>query len=357
MATKDSPFDACTRFLSGHGPRRAHAQLQAAIALVDETTKSDFYGGGELIESFEEEMAALLGQPAAVFMPSGTMAQQIALRVWSDAAESKRFAMHPTSHLQLHEQGAYRELHALDAQLLGEADRLFHMGDLEALAPTPAAILWELPQREIGGQLPELAALQEQLAWAKAAGIRRHLDGARLWEAAPHYGLALDEIAGLFDSVYVSFYKGIGGIAGAILAGPSEFVVESKRWLRRHGGNLIALHPYILSARAGLQLHQHRFAEYRLRAQAIARRVGAIEGITVVPALPCTNMMHFHIAVEAEALNIANAKLAEQSKVMLFGKASARGEKLSKVEISIGAACEALSDDEIETLFRQLLAE
>jgi threonine aldolase len=326
-----------------------------ALDEVPGEDRSDFYGGGEIIESFEEELAELLGHEAAVFMPSGTMAQQIALRIWSDERNCKEFAMHATSHLELHEQGAYRELHALQSKLLGDADRLFSIDDLKSLPSPLATVLWELPQREIGGQLPSWDELARQVSWAKQEGIRCHLDGARLWEAAPHYEKSLEEIAGIFDSVYVSFYKGIGGIAGAVLAGPKAFVDASRVWQRRHGGNLISLHPYVLSARAGMRKHLHAFADYRQRAQEIALRLATIDGITIVPPVPCTLMMHLHVAVGADRLNAANRELAADTQVMLFGKASTRNADSSKIEISIGSACESLSDEEVEALFRRLV--
>lgn len=357
MASAPSPFAACTRFLCGHGPRRAAAQLQSALDQVDSETRSDFYGGGEILESFEAELASLLGHEAAVFMPSGTMAQQIALRVWSEEAQCVHIAMHATSHLEVHEQCAYRELHGLESQLLGDSERLFDLDDLKGLKRPLSTILWELPQREIGGQLPSWDALLAEIDWAKEQLIRCHLDGARLWEAAPHYGKSHAEIAGLFDSVYVSFYKGIGGIAGAVLAGPTDFIAQSRIWLRRHGGNLISLHPYVLSARAGMQQNLEKFGAYRERAQAIAARLATIDGITIVPPVPPTLMMHLHVDADAEALNAANHKLAAEAGVMLFGKASPRPTGESKIEISIGSACESLQDEEIESLFRSLLGQ
>jgi threonine aldolase len=73
--------------------------------------------------------------------------------------------------------------------------------------------------------------------------VALHLDGARLWECRPFYGRDYAQIAGLFDSVYVSFYKTLGGIAGAALAGPADVIAEARVWQRRQGGNLVRLFP------------------------------------------------------------------------------------------------------------------
>src|SRR5579862_7022983 len=93
----------------------------------------DNYGAGGYTAQFESEIAALLGKESAVFMPSGTMAQQIALRIWCDRVGSNQVAFHPTCHMEIHEKGAYRELHGLEATLLGEKHRLFTLDDLKAV--------------------------------------------------------------------------------------------------------------------------------------------------------------------------------------------------------------------------------
>ncbi len=136
-------------------------------------------------------MAALLAKPAAVFMPSGTMAQQVALRIACDRARNAVIAMHPTSHLELHEEHAYVRLHSLRAILLGERERPTSARDLDELAETPAALLVELPAREIGGRLPDWPELVALTTLAGERGIWRHMDGARLWEAREYYAPAL----------------------------------------------------------------------------------------------------------------------------------------------------------------------
>src|SRR5262245_37898677 len=241
-------FRGCERFLSGHGPRRLREELTALAAAAGDDPP-DVYGSGGVLEALEGEVATLLGKPAAVFMPSGTMAQPIALRIHADDARCRVVAFHPTCHLELHEQRGYSQLHGLDARLVGRRDRLIELADLQAVTEPIAALLLELPQREIGGLLPTWEALLEQADWALGHGVRLHLDGARLWECAPHYQKTYAELCAPFDSVYVSFYKALGGIAGAALAGSTAFVQRARVWQRRQGGNLVSLYPYALSAR------------------------------------------------------------------------------------------------------------
>jgi len=178
----------------------------------------DRYGDGALIGDFEAKIAALLGCEAAVFMPSGTMAQQIALRIHAEETGVDSFAMHPTSHLELHEMRGYSRVQRLDAVLLGPRARPTLAADLAAWPERLAALLIELPAREIGGQLPTWDELTGLATLARSRKIRLHMDGARLWEAREAYApRSHAEICALFDTVYVSFYKGIGALAGAAL--------------------------------------------------------------------------------------------------------------------------------------------
>jgi threonine aldolase len=348
-------FRSCERFLNGHGPRRCAAEL-AALSAVAEDHHNDSYGAGGASSALEREVATLLGKPAAVFMPSGTMAQPIALRIHAERARCTRVAFHPTCHLELHEHRGYQELHGLSAVLVGRRDRLIERADLDAVKDPVAALLFELPQREIGGHLPSWTALTEQLTWAKERGIACHLDGARLWECAPFYQLSYAEIAGGFDSVYVSFYKALGAIAGAALAGSEEFVAQARIWQRRHGGNLVSMYPFALSAREALKQRLGKMAQYRERAQHIARCFCSIPGVRVSPHPPHTNMFHAFFPVPAERLIAASAALAETEKVALFTRTRACDMPgHCAVEISIGDGASALSDDELEQLVRRLL--
>jgi threonine aldolase len=354
-AQRQAIFLGCERFLNGHGPRRPRHELEALAAAVGDDAR-DVYGSGGVVEELEREVAELLGKPAAVFMPSGTMAQQIALRVHADATGCRVVGFHATCHLELHEQRGYSQLHGLDARLVGRRDRLIERADLETVVEPLAALLLELPQREIGGLLPSWEALAEQAEWARQRGVRLHLDGARLWECAPFYQKTIAELCAPFDSVYVSFYKALGAIAGAMLAGSVELVQRARVWQRRHGGNLVSLYPYALSAREGLRLRLGRMATYRDEARRVARCLSALPGVRIAPDPPQVNLFHAYIPVDGERLIDASAELAQREKVALFTRTRACDVPgVASVELSIGDGAAAIGDAELGELLRSVV--
>jgi threonine aldolase len=354
-AERQDIFRRCERFLIGHGPRHV-AQELAALAAAAGDEPPDNYGKGGVLERLEAEVAELLGKPAAVFMPSGTMAQQIAMRLHAEDRGRSSIAFHPTCHLELHEQAGYAELHGLRPRLVGRREGLIESADLEALIEPLAALLLELPQREIGGFLPSWEELGVQAAWARQRGVALHLDGARLWESAPFYGRSYAEISALFDSVYVSFYKSLGAIAGAALAGSADFVARARVWQRRHGGNLVSMYPLALSAREALRTRLGKLEGYCERARRVAALLGSIEGVHVLPQPPHTNMFHAYLPVDAERLLEQSTALGRSQKVALFTRARASAPPgHCAVELWIGDAASAIGDDELEALVRSVL--
>jgi threonine aldolase len=346
---------SCERCLIGHGPRNIQAEL-LALAQSAGNEPPDSYGSGGALEELEAELAQLLGKPAALFLPSGTMAQQIALRIHAERARCRTLAFHPTCHLELHEQRGYQRLHGLDAVLVGRRDRLLTRADLDALAEPVAALLLELPQREIGGQLPSWEELSAQCSWARERGVALHVDGARLWESAPFYSRSPRELCALFDTVYVSFYKALGAIAGAALLGEPDFIREARLWQRRHGGNLVSLYPYVLSAREGLRTRLPRVPQYVAQARSIAARLNRLPGVRIVPAPAHTSLFHVHLPRTGERLLDASAAIAEERSLALLTRVRPCDiAGYSVVELSIGDGACALSLDEVEDGFRELL--
>ncbi len=283
-------------------------------------------------------MRTVLGKPAAVFMPSGTMAQQIALRIHADRRGVRTVAFPPPAHLALHEDTAYQRLHGLVGLKIGDPRGLITIEDLRGVGERLAAVLFELPQREIGGRLPSWSDLEEQVAFVRARGAALHLDGARLWECTPHYDRSPAAIAALFDTVYVSLYKGLGGLAGCCLAGEEEVIAEARAWRRRHGGTLFGL----LAGR-GVGARRAAPAPAALAAllRACARhRRGSPPGPEPRGGSrsPPTPMMHLHLRVEAGAFLAAARRLAEERSLFTWARSSAGATpSIRVVELTVGA--------------------
>jgi threonine aldolase len=241
------------------------------------------------------------------------MAQQAVLRVHADLRNRRTVIFHPMCHLEQHEEQAYQRLHGLVGRPAGGRDRLITLADLTEIAEPPAALLLELPQRDIGGQQPDWDDLAAQVSWARERGAAAHLDGARLWESAAGYGRSPAEIAGLFDTVYVSFYKGIGALAGCCAAGPEDVIAQVRDWRRRMGGTLYGLWPNAASALSCLAERLPKFPGYTAHARAIGAELAALPGVTVVPDPPQVPMMHLLLRTGADAYADAARKLAGAS--------------------------------------------
>lgn len=326
----------------GNGPRNLNVLLEA-LQQVDGDTLSDMYGRGETIERFERKLAEMLGKESAVFFPSGTMAQQVALRIWSDRKDSKTVAYHPLCHLEIHEQDGLKELHHLEPILLADEERLITLNDVKKLPENVACLLLELPQREIGGELPDYAEIEAISAFCREKGIALHLDGARLFEILPYYGKTAEQVSALFDSVYVSFYKGVGGIAGAMLLGDADLAQQSKVWKRRHGGDLISLYPYILSSEYYLDLRLPKMAQYYEEAKELAALYNEQPGIRTRPEVPVSNMFHLHLdGLSAEAAGPIIAGVQEESGIALVSYLKEISDTACATEIAIGDLYEAV---------------
>jgi threonine aldolase len=346
--------DACTRFLNWHGVRRP-ADL---LAEIPTDTVADRYGEGGVVRELEEEVAGLLGMPSAVFLPSGTMGQQATLRVHADRRGRRVVLFHPSCHLHWHEGEALERLHGLIGRPVGEPYRLITLEDLQEVAEPPAALLLELPQREIGGRLPPWEDLVEQVGWARERGAAVHMDGARLWDCPSAYGRDLAEIAGLFDTVYVSFYKALGGLTGCCVAGPEDVMAEVKEWRTRHGGRLFALWPYAASDLAALRLRGPRMAAYVDHARAIAEAIRDLPGLDVVPDPPQTSMMHLLLRSDPDRFRERALALAKDEGVWTWPKARpTESPQVQAVELQVGDATLEFTPEEARDVIQRLLVD
>src|SRR5262249_12694859 len=155
----------CERFVVPWTAPRDPAETFRALA-ERVGPRMDVYGGGESVKRLESRVAELLGKEAAVLFPSGTLAQPGALRIWCDGNGCSTVGFHPQCHLDVHEERGYEHLHALHARPIGDRNLLVARADLDEVTEPLGALLLELPQRDLGGQLPGWRDLRAQTAWA-----------------------------------------------------------------------------------------------------------------------------------------------------------------------------------------------
>ncbi len=343
----------CTRFLHGHGP----VSPAQTLATIPADSQTDTYGDGGAVAELEAKIADLLGKPAVVFMPSGTMAQQSVLRVHADRRSRKTILFHPMCHLDWHEEQGYQRLHGLVGRPVGDRNRLMTLEELAKVAEPPAALLIELPQRDLGGQQPVWDELAGQADWARDRGAATHMDGARLWESAAGYERSHAEIAALFDTVYVSFYKGIGALPGCCVAGPEDVIAEVREWRRRMGGTLHGMWPSAASALTCLERRLPRFPGYLEHARGIASALAGLPGVHVIPDPPQVPMMHVLLGVTAEGYEKAARSLAEEDRIWVHPKCATTSDPgVQRVELSVGDATCELTPAEVRDIFARLVA-
>ncbi|EFF92327.1 threonine aldolase, partial [Streptomyces sp. e14] len=223
-----------------------------------------------VVAALEEKVAGLLGKEAAVFFPTGTMAQQVALRCWAARTGNPAVALHALSHPEVHERHALSQVGGLRPVRVTGEPRLPTAAEVRGLDEPFGALMLELPLRDAGFLLPAWEELTEVVEAAREREAVVHFDGARLWESTVHFGRPLTEIADLADSVYVSFYKSLGGYGGAALAGPAELAEEARAWRHRYGGAVFQQFPTALSALIGLAEELPRLPEYVRHARVVA---------------------------------------------------------------------------------------
>jgi threonine aldolase len=343
--------DRCTRFFHGHG----RATAASMLATIPAGTALDTYGEGGVVADLEAEIGRLLGKPAAVFLPSGTMAQQAVLRVHADTRQRRTVLFHPMCHLEQREEQAYQRLHGLIGRPVGGRDRLITLADLTAIAEPPAVLLLELPQRDLGGQQPVFDDLVAQVDWARERDAAAHLDGARLWESAAGYGKSPGEIGALFDTVYVSFYKGIGALPGCCAAGPEDVIAQVREWRRRMGGTLYGLWPGAASALSCLAERLPKFPAYLEHARAIAAALAAVPGVTVIPDPPQVPMMHLLLRADRDDYAKAAWRLAEDSGIWTSPEPMRTVDpNVQRLELSVGDATLGFTPEELAGIFAGL---
>ncbi|HVP14419.1 MAG TPA: GntG family PLP-dependent aldolase [Terriglobales bacterium] len=265
-------------------------------AMMEAEVGDDVFGDDPTVQALERRVAEIAGKEAALYVPSGTMGNQLALKSHTEPGDE--VLLERESHIFVYEQGG----------LGANSGCLAHVvrGDGGVIAPEriEAAVRdWrtddhvarvrlvcvENTHNRQGGAIVPLDRLRAIAAAARARGVAVHLDGARLWNASVATGIPIREWADTADSVMMCFSKGLGAPVGSILAGPAEFVRRARRVRKRWGGGMRQVGILAAACLYALDHHVERLAEDHARAQALARGFAVVPGVRV-PS-PDTNIV------------------------------------------------------------------
>jgi threonine aldolase len=278
-----------------------YANLLARLAEVDGIAADEFSREGA-VARLEERMAALLGKEMAFFVPSGTLANHLALRVL--AQRGRRVLVQRESHIYNDSGDCSQELSGLTLIPLAPRHATFDLAEVsaevdraeEGRVSTPVGVISiESPVRRVVGEVFDFDEMQRIAAFARERRIGFHLDGARLFLAAPYTGIAPQTYAALFDTVYVSLYKYFNAAGGAVLAGPRALLANLYHQRRMFGGSLRQAWPYAAVALHYLDGFCERFERAAMTAETLFRAVGEHQRCRVLRSSAATNVTRLRV--------------------------------------------------------------
>jgi threonine aldolase len=280
---------------------REYARLLSRLA-EDPRIAADEFSVGGAVEQLEQELAVLLGKEAAVFMPTGTLANHLALRLL--ARQGRRVVVQHESHIYCDSGDCTQELSGLTLVPLAPGATSFTLDAVAAEAAraeqgrvrTPlGAISIESPVRRRHGEVFDVTEIDRIAGFARERRIGLHLDGARLFLATPYTGIAPAAYAARFDTVYVSLYKYFNATAGAVLAGPHALLDGLYHQRRMFGGGLRQAWPNAAVALHYLNGFPARFAEAAAMANELFAELAAIAGVEVERTAASTNVARLRL--------------------------------------------------------------
>ena len=259
----------------------------------------DVYGEDPTVNALEAEVARLLGQPAAVFVASGTMANQIALKAHTQPGDE--VVVHPLAHILRAESAGGAAISGVQFRTVGDAignitpdeiDSVFQDGANPHFAPTRLLCL-ENTHNMAGGTVLPTPGLRAATDHARARGLACHLDGARMLNACIAEDVQPATMAAGFDSVSICFSKGLGAPVGSAIVGSPAFIARCRRYRKMFGGGMRQAGFLAAAARHALKEHVQRLAEDHRRARALAEALGQLPHVALPYGAPQTNMVFF----------------------------------------------------------------
>lgn len=323
--------------------------MHAAIA--EAPLGDDVFGDDPTVNAFQQELAERLGKEAALLVPSGTMSNQIAVRVHCRPGDE--FLCEAGCHIYNYEQGGYAQLSGVavrpvegDGGIL-RVEQLHGLirADNEHLCHTRLVCLENTHNRG-GGRVLPYDEVERISTWARGNGLAVHLDGARLFNAAVASGIDVAEWARLFDTVSVCFSKGLGAPVGSALAGPKDLIDLARRHRKLFGGGMRQAGIIAAGALYALRHHVDRLKEDHEHAQQLAAAIADTPGLTLRPEQVDTNIVVFEVSPDMGTSGYFCSRLAERGVLMIpFGPQLIRA--VTHLDVNgeqIAQACQVLRE-------------
>ena len=273
-------------------------------AMADAEVNDDVIDTDPTVQKLQEHVAELLGKDVAMFMPSGTMTNQVAVRLHCQPGDE--LICEEGCHIYNYEQGAYAALSGVAVRAISAPRNILRLTDVQNAvrpdnehAPRTRLLCLENTHNKGGGRVLPLDEVQRLCDWAHERGLQTHLDGARLFNAVVASGVSAKQWCEKFDTVSVCFSKGLGAPVGSALAGPAELLPQMVRHRKLFGGGMRQSGIIAAGALHALEHHVQRLAEDHAMARHLAMGLSTIEGLTVDPADVESNIVIFQLDAAA----------------------------------------------------------
>ena len=295
---------------------RPTAAMRAAMA--EAPVGDDVFGDDPTVNKLEERVAELLGKEAALYVPSGTMSNQIAVNVHCQPGDELLCDLN--CHIYNYEAGGPAILSGVTCRTLDGDYGILDLSDLEDKIRNPddphlvktRMVALENTHNRGGGRIYPIEKIEAISHWARRHGLIMHLDGARLWNAIIATGIAAREWAKHFDTVSVCFSKGLGAPVGSALAGPKAAISKARRTRKLFGGGMRQAGIMAAGCLYALDHHVERLADDHRNAQILAQAVTDTPGLHLEPPEVDTNLIWVRIDPEAGTAKEITAKLKQQ---------------------------------------------
>ncbi len=269
------------------------------------------------VEALQSRTAELLGKQAALFMPSGSMTNQIAIRVHCHPGDE--FLCEENCHIYNYEQAAFAQLSGLVARTILGVDGILHVDQLrDTIRPEndhmvrTRLVCLENTHNRGGGRVWPLEQMNDICEWAHEEGLKTHLDGARLFHAETATGIELAKWSEGFDSVSVCFSKGLGAPIGSCLAGSEEFIRKARRARKLFGGAMRQVGVIAAAALYALENNRQRLIEDHRHAQMLGEAIRQCEGLRLIPETIDSNILIFEVDKSLGTTKAFLSKLEEE---------------------------------------------